>query len=221
MKRRIATHVFCIGVGLLLGALFCIRYPCAREGRASGESPGCVPGDANGDGALDLSDAVYLLYHLFASGKPPVPCVPEVAPPSVAVVVRHAEKASGASDPGLTPEGQARAERLAAMLEPAALDRLIASELWRTQETVAPLAALKQMEVEKVEEPAAVVEELRRLRPGEIALVCHHSYTIPSILRDLGVENWSEIPVSGDHYENFLVVLLTPGASTKLLHLKY
>lgn len=221
MNCRFAAYVFCLGAGLLFGILFRIQGPPARVGRAAGENPGCVPGDANGDGSLDVSDAVYLLYHLFVGGKPPVPCAPEAAPPSVAVVVRHAEKATGTSDPGLTPEGQARAERLATMLSQAALDRLIASELRRTQETVAPLAELRQMEVEKVEEPEAVVDEIRRLRPGEVAVVCHHSYTIPSILQALGVENWDKIPVSGDNYDNFLIVLLGPGASRKLLHLKY
>ncbi|MAW76152.1 MAG: hypothetical protein CMJ95_02015 [Planctomycetes bacterium] len=33
-------------------------------------------GDANGDGGVDIGDAIYLLNHLFASGDAPVPCPP-------------------------------------------------------------------------------------------------------------------------------------------------
>ena len=35
---------------------------------------GCeTRGDANDDGSLDLGDAIYLLFHLFAAGPPPPP----------------------------------------------------------------------------------------------------------------------------------------------------
>ncbi len=33
----------------------------------------CYPGDANGDGALDISDAVYLIQYIFAGGPAPTP----------------------------------------------------------------------------------------------------------------------------------------------------
>ncbi len=41
------------------------------------ENPICPnPGDLNGDGTVDLSDAVYLLLYLFGGGSPPVPAQP-------------------------------------------------------------------------------------------------------------------------------------------------
>lgn len=216
MKRRLA----CLGlflVGVFSGFALRSSLPVARSDGAS-----CVPGDCNGDGTLDVSDPVHLLGYLFLGSEPPVACqvsVPAEAP-AVAVIVRHAEKASG-TDPGLTPEGQERAQRLARMLAVAAIDHLVASELRRTRETLQPLADLRGMALEMLEDPADVVAMLRALPPGETAVVCHHSYTIPAILRDLGVDGWSDIPVSGDHYDEFLVVLLGQGAKTRLLRLHY
>jgi hypothetical protein len=40
-------------------------------------NPRCPnPGDVNGDTALDLGDAIYILSHLFSGGPAPVPITP-------------------------------------------------------------------------------------------------------------------------------------------------
>ena len=33
----------------------------------------CIPGDANGDVTIDISDAVYLIAYIFTGGQPPKP----------------------------------------------------------------------------------------------------------------------------------------------------
>ena len=137
------------------------------------------------------------------------------------VVLRHAEKESTGTDPGLTPSGQARAAHLAEVLGKAPVDILVASELRRTQETIQPLADLKALPVENIESEDDVVARLTALPTGSLAVVVHHSYTIPDILKKLGIEDLTGVNVSGDSYAEFLVVLLPSGAKPQLVHLSY
>src|ERR1700746_552477 len=59
-------------------------------------------------------------------------------------LVRHAEKASTAPDALLSPEGEKRAECLAATLKDAGIKQIYVTDAKRTQQTAAPLAkALK------------------------------------------------------------------------------
>jgi len=64
MKKRIACAVV-LGICVLTGWFF-TRMPASAATLGNG--------DANGDNSLDLSDAIYLLSHLFQGGNPPVPC---------------------------------------------------------------------------------------------------------------------------------------------------
>ena len=50
--------------------------------RSTAQNPPCVPGDVNGDFAVDISDSVYLLTFLFDQGPEPIAC---------AEGVRHAQ----------------------------------------------------------------------------------------------------------------------------------
>ena len=64
------------------------------------------------------------------------------AQPTQVVVVRHAEKSGlPADDPDLSPEGQARAQALARLLQPADVSTIIVTSYRRTQQTAAPLAS--------------------------------------------------------------------------------
>ena len=63
MKRilRMATLAGFIILTNIVTVVFLTGGPASSVG-----PPPCVPGDANGDGVLDLSDPVWLLGYLFA-----------------------------------------------------------------------------------------------------------------------------------------------------------
>jgi broad specificity phosphatase PhoE len=136
------------------------------------------------------------------------------------VLVRHAEKQAAEEDPGLTEAGQARAQRLAAMLEGAGLAAIYVSEARRTQETAAPVAAATGLEPHVV--PAArhgrLLWRLRWRHRGEVVLVIGHSNTIPVIAEGLGA------PVGAVHdeeYSGFWIITYSRLRGTRLLTLHY
>jgi phosphohistidine phosphatase SixA len=102
-------------------------------------------------------------------------------------VVRHAEKLDPADpDSPLSPEGQARAEDLVCKLSSCGVDRIYATTLRRTQETVAPLAARVGGTVITLP-PDATTELVRRIQadPGHVVVVAGHSNTVPGIVKAL------------------------------------
>jgi phosphohistidine phosphatase SixA len=114
-------------------------------------------------------------------------------PPVVVFLLRHAEArptTPSDQDPALTPEGEARAAALARLLGEAGVTHLFASELARTQATLAPLAAKLGLQavVVPARDTADQVAALRALAPGSVAVVAGHSNTIPALARALGPE---------------------------------
>lgn len=109
------------------------------------------------------------------------------------ILVRHAEKGTEA-DPGLTPDGQTRAQALADLMKASPPVMILTSPARRTQETAAPVAAQASVTPEVVPMPPgdmpahvrAVAERLRTLKPGQVALVVGHSNTVPAIIKALG-----------------------------------
>ncbi|UCE03321.1 MAG: histidine phosphatase family protein [Candidatus Latescibacterota bacterium] len=151
--------------------------------------------------------------------------------PSVIFFVRHAEAAQdGTRDPSLSERGAERANALAEMLAAAEVTHLFASEYKRTQETLAPLAEQRELEVEVVlaREPEAQLEALRGLPAGSVAVVAGHSNTVPGLVEKLGghVDDLVEHPRHGmmldeTHFHRMFVVMLQEGRSTRTLELHY
>ena len=206
--------------------------PVGGPGAWAGKTGECIAGDIDGNGRLQVTDAVRLLRFLFRDGSPPAECCDDGAAGDgfflnrldavTFVIVRHAERETGA-DPGLLPEGQKRAERLAEILADAPVTHLIASDLRRTTDTLAPLSARKNIqpeEIEKIADDDDVVARLEELPAGSLAVIAHHSFTIPGILRKLGIDS-TVVSDVGTSYDNFLVVVRSGDSPVDLVRLKY
>ena len=179
-------------------------------------------GDVNGDGMVNITDAVFLLNFLFIGGEPPAPAA-ESRPVTTLYVTRHFEKGPG-NDPGLTEAGQRRARLLAQMLANTRISCIITSELRRTIETVLPLGenlAIAEDDFQKIGDIDAVVAYIRGLPQGTTAILSHHSFTLHQILTGLCVPGHEDIRISGSAYDNLFIVLFPSGGTPKLHHLKH
>ena len=146
-------------------------------------------------------------------------------PPTVVVVVRHAEKAATpANDPPLTEAGVARAKALAAVLAGADVQAVISTPLIRTRETARPSAEARGLTIETVplaatvaEHAAAVASAVRKHR-GKTVLVVGHSNTVAAIIAALGGPN---MPDLCDTEYSKLFTLILDGPSARLVRGSY
>lgn len=153
-----------------------------------------------------------------------------VAAPAVAsaqqlvVLVRHAERADGGAaantgmssapaDPALSAAGEARAERLAAMLADARIKAIFASEFRRTRDTGAPLAARLKIPVQSVsaKDAASLAARIKKEHAADVVLVIGHSNTIPEVIKALG---GPAITMADDEYSAIYVLNPATGAMT-------
>jgi probable phosphoglycerate mutase len=131
------------------------------------------------------------------------------------VVVRHAEKdLSGGGDPGLSPEGTARAALLARMfggnLAAGRLDAIYVSPTVRTQATAAPLASALQLTpvVSADEGPKALARRALREHAGGRVLIVGHSVTVPAIVAELTGNH--DIPIIGESEYGTMYIVTVP-----------
>ncbi len=140
------------------------------------------------------------------------------------LLVRHAERADGggaagamlsSADPGLSDAGRARAQRLAALLRDTGLTGIISTDLRRTQETAAPLAARLKLSVTAIpgSDTSGLVSRLKTNHADGIVLVVGHSNTIPAIVQQLG---GPAIRIAENEYDKLFVLVPATGALTTL-----
>ena len=137
-------------------------------------------------------------------------------------VVRHAEKLNP-SDPDtpLSPEGQVRAHELAKTLARAGVQRIYATTKLRTQQTVAPLAELRGLEVVLLE-PGAVDELVQRISTEDVNLVvvvAGHSNTVPNIVKGLSMVDVGGIPE--ERYDRLFKVVISADGKAKVEELRF
>jgi broad specificity phosphatase PhoE len=145
-------------------------------------------------------------------------------------VVRHAERAASgdktaethrmmADDPPLTPAGQARAVRLAAMLGSARIERIYTSQYQRTRQTAAPLAQKLKITptMAAANDPAPLIAQLIKGKGN--ALVVGHADTIPDLLRKVGVKE--QVTIGDNDYDDLFIVIRRVGEPSTLIRLKY
>lgn len=136
-------------------------------------------------------------------------------------VVRHAERADQSADSPLSTAGIGRSYMLRDLLRDARITRIFTSELRRTIETAAPLAAL----IKTTPQPAPandVAGLVARIAASDIhdrVLVVGHSNTVPALLRALHADE--AITIADDDYDNLFIVVPQKEGRPVLLRLKY
>lgn len=145
--------------------------------------------------------------------------LPAAAQPLV-YLVRHGERQELANDPGLSPAGEARAQRLAAMLADSGLRAIYTTPYRRTMEHAAPTA--RRLGLTPVVLPArdteALLARLRSHGSDEAVLVVGHSNTLPAVLHGLGYR--AEVTIAEDEFDR-LFVLVPGGVAPVLARLRY
>lgn len=144
---------------------------------------------------------------------------------TVVVVVRHAETEPGTDpDPGLSVDGRERAARLARMLSQArparGVDAIFASELKRTQQTVAPLSETLALPLNVV--PSATWDELPRriLRGhrGEYIVVSGNTNTVPVLVEALSGQ---KVELRDEEYDAMFIVFAPQISKSKVVRVRY
>jgi broad specificity phosphatase PhoE len=138
------------------------------------------------------------------------------------IVVRHAERADGGSmaagaqtDPPLSAAGEARAQKLAAMLADAGVKAIFTTELKRTQDTARPLAAKLGLTLQTMpaRDTAALVERVKRDHAADIVLIVGHSNTVPAIVKAFG---GGDVSVPDTDYDSLFVLAPATGGVTRI-----
>jgi broad specificity phosphatase PhoE len=133
-------------------------------------------------------------------------------------VVRHAERADAGmlaqTDPPLSAAGEARAQKLAAMLADAGVKDIFATEFKRTQDTAKPLAMKTGVAVEQIgsRDTALFIAKIKS-HPNDVVLVVGHSNTLPAILKALvGVD----VAIADNEYDNLFVIVPATATMTRI-----
>jgi 2,3-bisphosphoglycerate-dependent phosphoglycerate mutase len=125
------------------------------------------------------------------------------------ILVRHAEKESGGTDPQLSAAGQQRALALAKLLDHQKIDAIYSTNFNRTRSTVKPLADAKGLEI-RVYDKQPDLDQL-----NGIIVICGHSNTIPALANELlGKEQFKTFDDSD--YGNVLII-----NGMSVIHLRY
>jgi broad specificity phosphatase PhoE len=136
-------------------------------------------------------------------------------------VVRHAERVDASSDSKLSAAGEARAARLAAVLKDAGITHIYTTDLQRTIQTAAPLAAALHITPSALPsaDQTALIARLHEATPRDRILVVGHSNTVPGVLAALGVT--PAITIGDSEYDNLFVIVPVPGTAPRLLRLHF
>jgi broad specificity phosphatase PhoE len=144
------------------------------------------------------------------------------------VLVRHAEKDLGAiSDAPLSPEGEQRADRLAAMFGDAEafgrVRKIYVTNTRRTQQTALRLSQRLGLNSEVVDvktDSGALAHRVLDENRGGRALIVGHSNTVPEIVTAL--TGWKDVPPIGeDEYGTLYVVTVPSIGPATVLRMKY
>lgn len=150
---------------------------------------------------------------------------PVLAPPTVVLMVRHAEKAAQPpQDPPLTEAGAARAHALVAVARDAGVTAIITTQFERTRKTAEPTATALHITPEVVDAGAvaqhakAVADQVLKHAGGTV-LVVGHSNTVPAIVGALGAPRPRDLCDS--EYDQLFVVVIGDTGPPRLIRSRY
>lgn len=138
------------------------------------------------------------------------------------ILLRHAEQGSGA-DPGLTTDGQQRADELMRILGNVPINAVYSTPFNRTTQTVQPLADARGLTVlhYDVATPFSVLlDNIIAENRGKTAVIAGHSNTVPEMLQTLSSGKFS-VAISEAQYDNLFIVSLPDSLTPVITHLKY
>jgi broad specificity phosphatase PhoE len=150
----------------------------------------------------------------------------------VVFLVRHAERVVPAAgqpappptnmmgdDPPLSPAGEQRAQRLAAMLASAEVRHVFTTEYKRTRQTAAPLAEKLKLTpvMSAAKDPGPLVAAVLKAK-GNV-LIVGHSNTVPDLIKKLGITE--PIAIGDNDFDNLFVVVRSGAGNATLVRLKY
>ena len=168
---------------------------------------------------LVLTVAAFLV-----AGEGPRP-TPTVAPPTVVLLVRHAEKGTQPpQDPPLTPAGEERARALLAVARDAGVSAIITTQFERTRKTGEPTAVALHITPEVVnagpaaQHAKAVADQVLKHAGGTV-LVVGHSNTVPAIIGALGAPQPRDLCDS--EYDQLFVVIIGDAGPPRLVRSRY
>ena len=135
------------------------------------------------------------------------------AEPTAIYLVRHGEKASVGKDPALTPQGQLRAQNIAATLHRTGIQAIFSTPTARTLQTAQPLAQQLGLTVEHYDPatPKTLVEKVKGLHGA--VLVVGHSNTLPELVRLFGGEPGADI--ADNEYDRLYQIIPAPDGALK------
>ncbi|MEL6658002.1 MAG: phosphoglycerate mutase family protein [Bacteroidota bacterium] len=155
------------------------------------------------------------------NSNPPAPVEEEAVVQGTIFLVRHAEKQEG-DDPALTEAGQARAQSLARMLEAVQVDAIFSTDYQRTQQTAAPLAEQKALDVQSYDprKLPEFAEQLRTDYAGKTVVVVGHSNSTPTLTGLIdGTKAHDKFDESD--YGNIMLVQLSSNGAAKTHRLRF
>lgn len=136
-------------------------------------------------------------------------------------VVRHAERQDATPESVLSVAGEARAQKLAALLADVKFKAIYTTQYPRCKLTAEVVG--KRAHVESTVVPAkegeALLTKLRAHGKDDAVLVVGHSNTVPEILKGLGYT--PEIKIAEDEHDNLFIVVLQASSPPVVTRLRY
>jgi broad specificity phosphatase PhoE len=148
-----------------------------------------------------------------------------VAPATVVLVVRHAERAPGSGDVPISEAGQARARALAELGKVAGVQVIITTQFQRTKQTAGPLAEALGITMATVSTQSDVAQHVAEVaaavkqHAGKTVLVVGHSNTVPAIVTALGGPKLTDL--CDTEYDNLFTLVLDAEGGVRTVRGKF